>query len=72
MLFIPDSIIKARQALFAQMEAGSLTREQAFRQALELDPFDVVALIVLAEERYKAGTSPTHLNSLPRSATCTH
>ena len=37
------------------MEAGSLTREQAFRHALELDPFDVVALIVLSQERYAAG-----------------
>ena len=55
MLFTPDSIVKARQALFAQMEAGTLTREQAFRQALELDPFDVVSLIVLGQERYAAG-----------------
>jgi hypothetical protein len=55
MLFTPDSIVKARRALFAQMEAGSLTREQAFRHALELDPFDVVALIVLGQERYAAG-----------------
>ena len=55
MLFTPDSIIKARRALFAQMEAGTLTREQAFRQALELDPFDAVALAAVGEERYEAG-----------------
>jgi hypothetical protein len=55
MLFTPDSIVNARRALFAQMEAGTLTPEQAFGQGLELDPFDVVALIVLGEERYKAG-----------------
>jgi len=55
MLFTPDSIVKARQVLFAQMEAGTLTREQAFMRALELDPFDVVALIVLGQERYAAG-----------------
>jgi hypothetical protein len=55
MLFAPKSIIQARQALYEQMEAGTLTREQAFQQALELDPFDAVALIVLGEERYKAG-----------------
>jgi len=47
MLFAPKSIIQARQALYEQMEAGTLTREQAFQQALELDPFDAVALIVL-------------------------
>ena len=55
MLFTPGSIIKARQAFFEQMEAGTLTREQAFLQALELDPFDAVSLIVLGEERYKSG-----------------
>jgi hypothetical protein len=55
MLFTPDSIVKARRALFVQMEAGTLTRERAFQQALELDPFDVVALIVLGQERYAAG-----------------
>ena len=55
MLFTPDSIIKARQVLFAQMETGTLTREQTFQRALELDPFDVVALIVLGQERYAAG-----------------
>ena len=55
MLFTPESIIKARRALFDQMEAGKLTREQAFRQALELNPFDAVALVVVGDERYKAG-----------------
>jgi len=55
MLFATDSIIKARQALYEQVEAGTLTREQAFRQALQLDPFDAVALIVVAEERFEAG-----------------
>jgi hypothetical protein len=55
MLFTPDSIVKARRALYEQMEAGTLTRQQAFQQALELDPFDVVALVILADERYKAG-----------------
>jgi len=55
MLFTSPSIIKARRELFEQMEAGRLTREQAFQRALELDPCDAVALIVLGEERYKAG-----------------
>jgi hypothetical protein len=40
------------------MEAGTLTREQAFQQALELDPFDAVSLNVLCEERYKPGDLP--------------
>jgi hypothetical protein len=55
MLFTPDSTIKARRALFQQMKVGILSREQAFQQALALDPFDVVSLIMLAEERHKAG-----------------
>jgi hypothetical protein len=58
MLFTPESIIEARRALFAQMEAGTLTREQAFQQALELDPFDAVSLMVLGDERYQAGDLP--------------
>ena len=37
------------------MEAGTLTREEAFGQALELDPFDFVSLMVIGEERYAAG-----------------
>ena len=32
-----------------------LTHEQAFQQALALDPFDAVALIMLCEERFKVG-----------------
>lgn len=55
MLFPSDSIVEARHALLQQVEDGTLTREQAFLQALALDPFDAVALIVLAEERYAAG-----------------
>ena len=55
MLFTPDSIVNARRTLFAEMEAGKLTREQAFQEALELDPFDAVALMVLGEARQAAG-----------------
>jgi tetratricopeptide (TPR) repeat protein len=55
MLFTPESIVKARQKLFEQMEAGTLTREQAFGKALELDPFDAAALAVVFGERYNAG-----------------
>jgi hypothetical protein len=58
MLFPVESTIDARRALYERMEAGGLTREQAFQQALELDPFDAVALTILGEERYKAGDLP--------------
>jgi len=54
-LFASSSIIEARRSLYAQFESGALTREQAFARALELDPCDAVALIVLGEERLKAG-----------------
>jgi SEC-C motif-containing protein/Armadillo/beta-catenin-like repeat-containing protein len=58
MLFVPESILKARQALYEQVQAGKLTRAQAFQQALELDPFDAMALIVLGQERYEARDLP--------------
>src|SRR5580693_3224909 len=55
MLFAPESILEARRALFAQMQAGTLTREQVFQRALELDPFDALSLIAVAQARYQAG-----------------
>jgi hypothetical protein len=58
MLYAPKSVIDARRALNARMEAGTLTRAQAFQQALELDPFDALALMVLGAERFKAGDLP--------------
>ena len=55
MIFPPESIVKARRALFEQMETGTLVREQAFQRALELDPYDAVSLMILSEERYEVG-----------------
>lgn len=55
MLFPTDKIRKARLALVSQLEAGALTQEQAFRAALEMDPFDAVALTNLGDERMAAG-----------------
>ena len=54
MLTVHPSTIAARRKLFLQMEAGTLTREQAFQQALELDPNDWLALGALAMERQKS------------------
>jgi len=58
MLFTPESILAVRRALFAQMQAGTLTREQLFQRALELDAFDAVSLIAMAQERFQAGDMP--------------
>jgi len=55
MLTVHPSTIAARRKLFLQMEAGTLTREQAFQQALELDPNDWLALGGLAMARREAG-----------------
>lgn len=55
MLTTPDSVIAARRALLQQVEAGTLTHEQAFQQALELDPNDWVALGGLAAARGESG-----------------
>jgi tetratricopeptide (TPR) repeat protein len=55
MLMIPPSTFAARRKLLLQAEAGALTREQAFQQALELDPNDWVALGGLALVRREAG-----------------
>jgi hypothetical protein len=55
MLFVPDSVMEARQKLLADVDSGKLESEQAFRQALELDPDDYVALAALGHIRQKAG-----------------
>src|SRR5260370_28167754 len=44
MLFPSDSIARKRRKLVQQIRRGSLTAEQAFRQALAFDPFDSLAM----------------------------
>ena len=55
MLFPTESIFKARQDLFAQINTGNLTSEQAAQRALELDPFDSLSLAIAGAQRFKAG-----------------
>jgi hypothetical protein len=55
MLITPDSVIAARRTLYQQMEAGTLTHEQAFQQVLELDRDNLVALLGLSLVRRSAG-----------------
>ena len=59
MLTVHPSTIAARRKLFLQMEAGTLTREQAFQQALELDPNDWLALGALAMARQISPSTST-------------
>jgi hypothetical protein len=55
MLATPPSIVAARRRLYQQMQTGALTREQAFQQALELDPNDWLALVGLATAQRESG-----------------
>jgi tetratricopeptide (TPR) repeat protein len=58
MLFTPESVLEARRRLTKQMQAGTITEEQCFQQALQLDPFDAMALTVLGRAHYSAGDRP--------------
>ena len=55
MIFPTESIIQLRRDLLKQMEAGTLTHEQMFLRALELDPFDATSLAGLGDARFEAG-----------------
>ena len=55
MLFTTDSTIKARRRLLQELDDGTLTRTQVFERALELDRFDALALLWMADERRAAG-----------------
>lgn len=55
MLFASEAVLAARKALFAEMAAGAITEKQGLVRALELDAYDIVALLRLAAERYDAG-----------------
>jgi tetratricopeptide (TPR) repeat protein len=55
MLFTPEHIVKARQELMQQVQAGTISREQAFQRALEMDPSDAMALTYLSHLRFEAG-----------------
>jgi hypothetical protein len=58
MLFTPESVLEARRRLMKQMQAGTITQEQCFQEALQLDPFDAMALTVLGQAHYSAGDRP--------------
>lgn len=55
MIIISPSVDAVRRKLLDQVEAGTLTEEEACRQALELDPCDGVALLGLAAVLRQAG-----------------
>jgi hypothetical protein len=69
MLFTPESVLEARRRLMKQMEAGTITQEQCFEQALQLDPFDAMALTVLGQAHYSAGDRPAAEEKFWRAVT---
>ena len=50
MLFISPSLAEKRRTLIRKMERGAVSPVQGFRRALEYDPFDMLALMVLGKE----------------------
>src|ERR1019366_7811729 len=53
MIFPPESVYELRRELAAKMATGALTKAEAYRQALAVDPHDPVAtgfLALTAEE----------------------
>jgi tetratricopeptide (TPR) repeat protein len=58
MLFTPESVLEARRRLMKQMLAGTITEEECFQQALQVDPFDAMTLTVLGKAHFSAGDRP--------------
>jgi hypothetical protein len=55
MLFPSESILESRRQLLRDLGKAKIGSEQAFRQALALDPDDHVSLMFLAQKRAEAG-----------------
>jgi hypothetical protein len=55
MLFIPEFVEKARAQLWREIDAGKISREEAYPKFLELDPDDYLAMIGLGQLRRTAG-----------------
>jgi hypothetical protein len=54
-VFPSESVYEIRRSLAAQMTSGELDKADAFRRALEADPDDSIALVVLGLAAQKAG-----------------
>lgn len=54
-VFPSDSLCELRQSMLVKMDSGELTEAEAFRQTLEADPHDPIALGALADIAEKAG-----------------
>ncbi len=55
MLYLPDSILDAREKLLEDIDSGKGDLELPLKQILELDPDDAFALVLLAASRSDAG-----------------
>lgn len=55
MIFPSDSLQEGRRKLLSKMKDGTLTGEEAFLQALDLEPSDGVALSTVGKARQEAG-----------------
>jgi tetratricopeptide (TPR) repeat protein len=55
MIILPTSVLDARRRLLEQIDDETITEEQAFEQALALDPYDSVARLALGNARRQAG-----------------
>jgi hypothetical protein len=55
MLFLSDSIIESRSRLLRDLDRGKITSEQAYRQLLDVEPDDHVALLGMSRLRREAG-----------------
>ena len=54
MIFPSEAVIQRRRSLFVRMSSGKITGDEAFRQALEADPDDIIALRFLALKAQEA------------------
>jgi hypothetical protein len=55
MLFLSESIIESRSRLLRDVDRGKITSEQAYRQLLDLEPADHIALLGMNRLRREAG-----------------
>ena len=67
MIFLSPAAIRKKRKLFQQSQRGTLTQEQFFQRALEIDPFDSIALTGLGADYLKKGDIEAALRYFWRS-----
>ena len=66
MIFPPESIFELRDELAKKVDAGEITKLDAYRQALAVDPADPIALRFLADDAEHSGNRAEALNLAER------